>query len=574
MSRTTSELFHWQLKAPDRRRRINRLRATLNDPDLERQFRTWHWKDRRRTGGTALAFLTLIIIVLTGADIALNGLTDSTLSSLAWRAPVVVMSLFWIALGRRNTRPHHIDWTTVAVAVAIGACLTAEHLQRGIPWDGLVVPAVTAVVIFTLFLRQPFSLTILSLAALLVPFTASLFLTGADIPDIAACVMLYVAVGFCLQYMRQIAIVSRDYFLQNNQLEEMATELDDNMKTATLEHQALERAATENAALADELALSRMAAEENAYYLENILENVAQGVVVLDKDLRITKFNSAYVELAGIPPHLAKAGTHISEIVQNALDRGLYVDEETRKGAVEAIERPDGLLLKGPVVLERAQGNGRYVEVRRNPLPDGGEVSTYTDITERRRADEIMRAQAMRDPLTDLSNRLHYAERLDDALARSKRSGLYVALACLDLDRFKPVNDTYGHATGDAVLRRLANIFRAHVREVDTVARLGGDEFVIIFDGVRSMSDVTTPIERIMKAAAKPFTVCGIEINIGISAGVSVFPIDARTADGLLDAADRALYEAKNSGRGCCRMSGSEYQLIGSGAAGPGAVMH
>lgn len=561
MSLSFKDIFRWQLKLPDRTGRIDRVFATLTDPALEKQFQTWHWKDRRRTGVLVLTVLALGVSVFILSDILGNGWNHATQISTFARGLIILTAGIAITLNLLNRPTFEIDLSIFSLAASIGACLTIEFVGRGTPWPELSMPALTSVVMFTLFLRQPLRFTVLGLAAQLVPFTVALFVKGGGWTELSDSALLYFGCGLSIYYMHQIAIVSRDYFLQNNQLEALAGELDENMKNMSLEHQSVQRAAEENAALADELALSRMAAEENAYYLENILENIAQGVVVLDKDLRVTRANSAYKRLAGVPEELAKPGTHIRDICKYALDRGLYIDEQAIASVRQALDAPDGFFIKGPSVIERAQGNGRYVEIRRNPLPDGGEVSTYTDITERRRADEIIRAQALKDPLTELSNRHHYAERLDDAIARSKRSGTYVALAFLDLDLFKPVNDTYGHSVGDAVLKEVAATLRAHVREVDTVARLGGDEFAIVFDGIKTIADVKHPIERIMQALEAPLRIGDITIPIGISVGVAFYPLDAASSEVLAKVADRALYEAKQSGRGCCKLSRPHYEI-------------
>jgi diguanylate cyclase (GGDEF)-like protein len=549
-----------RFKIPDRTGRIDHVYGTFNQTDLEHQFRSWNWTDRRQSGISVVTIFATVALSFAAGDVLVHGLTRGSVASGLACGAVVLVSGLWIWLTARQKPSAMIDLMTLGLSACIGASLTIEFLVRGIAWHYLALPSLMALVLSTLFIRQPLKSTIAGMAAQLVPFLAALLFKGGGMADYAHAGLLLVGGGMSLYYMRKIAIVSREHFLQNSQLEQLATELDKNMKTMALEHQTVQRAAEENAALADELALSRMEAEEAAYYLENILENIAQGVVVLDRDKRITKFNSTYVKLAGIPSHLAKSGTHLSEIIKNAIDRGLYVDEDTFKAAKAAIDTPGGLNLKGPSVIERAQGNGRYVEVRRNPLPDGGEVSTYTDITERRRALEIMRAQALSDPLTDLSNRHHYAARLDEAIARSKRTDAHVALAFLDLDLFKPVNDTYGHAVGDAVLREVAHILRAHVREVDTVARLGGDEFAIIFDGIKAIRDVRNPIKRILNALSKPLTIDGVSISIGMSIGVAFAPLDAESAEGLASVADHALYEAKQHGRGCWKLSRPEYE--------------
>jgi diguanylate cyclase (GGDEF)-like protein len=146
----------------------------------------------------------------------------------------------------------------------------------------------------------------------------------------------------------------------------------------------------------------------------------------------------------------------------------------------------------------------------------------------------------------------------------------------VDLDLFKPVNDTHGHAVGDAVLREVAATLRAHVREVDTVARLGGDEFAIVFDGIKVIADVRNPIDRIMRALSEPMMVGDLEVRIGVSVGIAFYPLDAESAEGLAKAADEALYNAKQSGRGCWKLSQPEYEveLPAAHAGGDEARLH
>ena len=560
MSRTLKDTFPWHQQGLDRRGRIDRLFATLNDAELENQFRGWQWKKHRSTRGAVLCFFAMVVLLFIAVDLVIHGWTTGSIYSTAARGLVVLTVLTNVFLGRALLPTRKLYISTHLFAAACGACFTVEYAVRGIAWPELAVVALTTVNIFTLFMRQPLKQTLIDLALIVFPFSAAMLVSNPDLGDIGALVAILFGSGIAAHYMRHIALVSRDYFLQNNQLEQMAEELDENMKTMSLEHGAIQRAAEENAALADELVLARMNAEENAYYLENILENISQGVVVLDKDLRITKCNSAYAKLANLPPELAKVGTPITEVLRVALERGAYVDDRAREWVKNVLENPESLIITEPVVMERMMGANQYIEVRRNPLPGGGEVGTYTDITDRHRADELIRAQARHDPLTKLYNRHHYDEQLATAIARSRRTGRYVALAYLDLDHFKPINDTYGHPVGDEVLKLVASTMKAHVRDIDTVARLGGDEFAIIFDGIQVIDDIRIPIERIMHALTQPVRVSDIDLTLGISVGVAVYPLDAETPEKLGKIADRALYDAKQSGRGCWRLARSDYE--------------
>ena len=199
---------------------------------------------------------------------------------------------------------------------------------------------------------------------------------------------------------------------------------------------------------------------------------------------------------------------------------------------------------------ERRRWNGTFVEVHGNPMPGGGLVSTYTDITARKRAEETIHRMALEDALTGLANRNAFKRKLDDALRLARRQGTVVALALIDLDHFKPVNDTHGHPIGDELLKAVAEVLQREVREVDTVARLGGDEFAIIFSGIADKKYVDTPTDRIIARLGRPIAVGALELTIGASVGVAHFPDDAETGEGLIKQADDALYAAKDAGRG------------------------
>jgi diguanylate cyclase (GGDEF)-like protein len=155
---------------------------------------------------------------------------------------------------------------------------------------------------------------------------------------------------------------------------------------------------------------------------------------------------------------------------------------------------------------------------------------------------------ARHDALTGLANRLMLYDRLEHAIAGSQRSGRRIALIFIDLDRFKEINDTRGHAIGDEVLKAVSNRLKKMVREADTVARLGGDEFVILLDSIEDPRQIAPIARKIVDAFRMPLTIDGGEIRTGVSVGISAYPEDGATATDLLDKADLAMYEAKKAG--------------------------
>ena len=172
---------------------------------------------------------------------------------------------------------------------------------------------------------------------------------------------------------------------------------------------------------------------------------------------------------------------------------------------------------------------------------------------ERQAAEARVRFLAHHDVLTGLPNRERFHEALNAALARARRDGTQVGVLALDLDRFKDVNDTLGHAAGDALLRMIAQRLLENVREEDTVARIGGDEFVVVQVGAAQPEDAVQLAERLLRVIAEPYDLDGHHVLASASVGVTIAPIDGDTSDALLNRADAALYRAKAEGRGTAR---------------------
>ena len=170
------------------------------------------------------------------------------------------------------------------------------------------------------------------------------------------------------------------------------------------------------------------------------------------------------------------------------------------------------------------------------------------DIRERRAAEAQIRHLAHHDGLTGLANRILFNDRISIALATAERKHDCLAVLCLDLDRFKPVNDTYGHAVGDLLLQQVADRLRAATRASDTVARLGGDEFVVLQSGSPQPRAAADLSQRIVDALSAPYALGEHTITIGTSIGIALYPADGLTGTDLLSRADIALYRAKGTG--------------------------
>nr|WP_295083014.1 diguanylate cyclase [uncultured Roseateles sp.] len=176
-------------------------------------------------------------------------------------------------------------------------------------------------------------------------------------------------------------------------------------------------------------------------------------------------------------------------------------------------------------------------------------VGTLSDIHQRRQTEEQMRYLALHDPLTDLANRAHFAERFRFALANARRYQERIGLILLDLDRFKPINDQYGHAVGDQLLQTVARRIKAAVRETDTVGRIGGDEFVVLLTGPMSNDTAQLVVEKIFNQVSLPIELNGLRLELTCSLGLAIYPQDGQDELSLAKSADDAMYRNKREGR-------------------------
>jgi len=281
-------------------------------------------------------------------------------------------------------------------------------------------------------------------------------------------------------------------------------------------------------------------------------EGAALNALVYDEtgqpvDYTIVDVNPAYETLLGVPPE-AVLGT--SGLRLYGVGDPPYLETFARVVASGRAETFD----------TEFQGRHFHVSVIR-PAP-GRFATLFDDVTDRRRAEQEIQRLAYLDTLTGLPNRTLLLERLGEALARARRDRSSVGVLFLDLDRFKPINDTLGHAVGDRLLKSVAERLRHCVRSTDTVARAGGDEFVVVLDSVRRDLDVTRVAREMLQRLAEPFVWDGRELFTGISIGIALFPRDGEDPGVLLKNADMAMYEAKRKGRNTYQFFSDEMNRI------------
>jgi diguanylate cyclase (GGDEF)-like protein/PAS domain S-box-containing protein len=300
-------------------------------------------------------------------------------------------------------------------------------------------------------------------------------------------------------------------------------------------------------------------AQEASALRAAVLHSALDCVICMDWTGRIVEFNHAAQRTFGYPREEA-IGRELAQLI---------VPPELREAYREALQRfvesgdSSALGRRSELVAMRADGSRVPVELTMNSVesPDGPLITGFLrDITEQKRVQEELRRQALHDPLTGLPNRSLFMDRLELALRRRSRSPGRTAVFFIDFDRFKQVNDTYGHAAGDRLLVTAARRWSDAIRPGDTLGRISGDEFTLVCEGLAGEDQVAAIAERLLEALAPPIDANGYPLEAKATIGVVIAPDEGASAEWLLSVADGAMYQAK--GRG-----GGRYSLLDGSAA-------
>lgn len=284
---------------------------------------------------------------------------------------------------------------------------------------------------------------------------------------------------------------------------------------------------------------------EQSRRFEAALTNMAQGLCMFDADNRLIVCNRKYIEMYGFSAEVVQPGMTLRELIEHSIAIGNHPDLPGEKLEALILAHVGG---SEPGTFRHLSRGGRVYSVFHEPLANGGWVATHEDITERQAAEERVLHMARHDALTGLPNRAHFQEFLTRELERTEDGTL--AVLCLDLDRFKAVNDTLGHPVGDGLLIQVASRLQSCVEAGDMVARLSGDEFAVIQRRRNQPSSAKHLAKRLISAMAVPFEVDGHRILSATSIGIAVVPSEGTSAESILKHADLALYRAKGEGRG------------------------
>ncbi|MEO8203242.1 MAG: diguanylate cyclase [Betaproteobacteria bacterium] len=299
------------------------------------------------------------------------------------------------------------------------------------------------------------------------------------------------------------------------------------------------------------------ALRESEERFRGAMESSPMGMAISDLDGRWLKANPALCRITGYTEAELQARTFRDITVTEDLAQALLRMRDLLDGKVESYEVQKRYVHK--------DGHEVWVQVNVSLMRDADGkpqhiISQVMDVSERRKLQEEVRHLALHDALTGLPNARLLADRMEQALAAARRTKEAAAVMYLDLDGFKPVNDTHGHAAGDLVLTEVGARLRKMLRETDTVARLGGDEFVVVLGRIGGESDARLAAERVLAAIATPFELGSAQAHLSASIGIALFPLHGADAQSLRQHADAAMYVAKRSGKNSYRFYAGETQ--------------
>lgn len=289
----------------------------------------------------------------------------------------------------------------------------------------------------------------------------------------------------------------------------------------------------------------RKLAENKLQLAARVFGEAHEGITISDADGTIIDANPTFCAISGFPRdeligqnhRILKSGRH-----DNAFYQQLWQTLQTEghwQGEIWNRRKAGGLYVVSLTISAMRNPNGEIINY----------VGLFSDVTEAKLQQQQLEKMAHHDPLTNLPNRVLFTDRFHQALAHCKRDKTLLGVVYMDLDGFKQVNDNLGHKAGDQLLIEVATRIKSGLREEDTVSRLGGDEFALLLNGIESKQHCIQVLQRLHSTIIQDYQLDGETVIIGVSSGVTLYPLDSCDGDSLLRHADQAMYQAKQHGR-------------------------
>jgi len=493
---------------------LNRLDGYL-PPELEKAYRQQYLKSDVKVAALSMLLLAILLVSFAYNDYVLFGFTSTFYFLIALRGIYLIYFSILVSYLWRNQDAVKYDWNIFLWLMLSMILVIIINLTRPAGYSGNI--PVDVILILLVYLAMPMRLLFRTLGAFI--FTLSDIFIFFIMRDIASSVGEYAAI-FSLFMANVIGIYgsARLYSFRRSSFKASFDEKN-----------------------------AREEIKKDAEIWQATFDSIRDLVSIQDSQYRLVRVNKAYREAFAQTPG-ALIGSHCYEVVHGTSEPIATCPHrqvlQSGKAATTEIFEPR---------------LGVYLEVSCSPImrEDGtleGTVHIAKDITIRKKLEEKLTQMATMDNLTGLPNRALLNDRFDIALANARRKNETMAFMILDLDRFKNINDSFGHAVGDMMLVAVAGRLTALLRKGDTVARIGGDEFAVLLTEIKRAEDATQLAQKIIEAFQEPFSLDGRQLSITTSIGIARYPIDGDDLETLAKNADTALYKAKEKGRNIYKM--------------------
>ncbi|MBN1376388.1 MAG: GGDEF domain-containing protein [Dehalococcoidia bacterium] len=474
-------------------------------PDIEKDYRLHYLKDDTRTAGITMFLLSLLLLAFAYNDYQLLGTAPTFYWLIALRSSFLIYFIILIIYLRKNRSPQKFDILLLVWIILSLVLVSVINLTRPSSYAGNFILDVILVL----------------LVYLCIPTKLYFRMTGALIFTVIEIIIFFVLREISSQVTAFSAIISL-----------IAANIGGTFASGLLySHRRSEyKTLIERETLVDQW--------------QTTFDSISDMISIQDKEFRIIRANKAYIDTFKIKPG-DMAGKHCYEIFHET------------SYAIDNCPHSQVLVSGKPAVEEIFEPRlGIYLEVSTYPILNSqgevtGTVHLAKDITERKRMQHELEEISTHDFLTGLPNRLLLNDRFSVAIAQAQRHKERIALMSLDLDRFKLINDTMGHAAGDEILKLLADRLLAATRAGDTVARMGGDEFQVLMQDILHEDEIIKVADRILNLCSQPFNLDGEEINTSVSIGIVLGPDEGTDLETLSKKSDQAMYESKGKGRNC-----------------------
>jgi diguanylate cyclase (GGDEF)-like protein/PAS domain S-box-containing protein len=484
-------------------------------PELEKAYRRQYLKSDVRVAALSMLLLAILLVSFAYNDYALFGLNPMFYFLVTLRGIYLVYFTILVVYLLKNQDSVSYDWNMFLWLMLSMFLVITINLTRPAGYTGNI--PVDVILILLVYLAMPMRLLFRTLGAFI--FTLSdIFIffilrhAGSPVSEYASIFALVMANIIGVYASARLYSFRRSAF----------------------------RASFDERSAREEI-------KKDAEIWQTTFDSIKDLVSIQDEEFRLVRVNTAYSDAFGQKPD-ALVGSHCYEVVHgsSAPIEGCPHRQVLQSGTAASTEVFEPRL-------------GIYLEVSCSPIfhADGtleGTVHIAKDITARKKLEEKLTQMATLDGLTGIPNRALLNDRFDVALANARRKSEGLALMILDLDRFKTVNDSFGHGVGDMLLVAVAGRLSALLRKSDTVARMGGDEFAVLLAEMTPVEDALKTAQKILKAFNEPFILEGRELTVTTSIGIARYPVNGDDMETLFKNADSAMYLAKEEGRNMYRL--------------------